>query len=519
MSSLKFILIVYVLYVNGNILTYNHDGIELIRKCIESIMWKSFDDTPILYICDDQMGDYIPILNDWRQLTYNFNVINEWNESYYYVNHVIMGKTYRSIREMYDKYLNTSLYNKKYTGKGRAIIYTLDNDEDNLELTIKHFWSNYFSNLLLINDTGGIHYVNPYWKETFCGSIVSYKYQGTCNRVDDIDKVIWETYPRNLTNCTLNAITFGLHIKMPYLDDTNLESSTTGILNQPIRSLIKRYNLRVNYIVANEHDQNTYPQIGTPYLLKELYDSKIYDLIVVEPFRLPHTNYYYESSQIIFFERKVWISPRPRQLSKITVLTRLFEINLWICWLIVLILVTILTWFIMRTKFIDTFMQIYSIAIGTSILLIPVTYSAKLLIMFYMIYAFHIIYFFQGQLSSLLTSPAYELPINSFERLAKSNLTIVFYYKLNRDTFRNSLNSYVQSMNNRTILLYTDTYDPAEYVLTHDNYTSSAFAHNSNITEAHKKQVRLVIEPKKKAYLMISVFFIVIVILARIFCG
>lgn len=487
MHLLKYLFIFYATWVNGKFLP--HDSTELIRNCIAKIIDKSFDDKPIFYINNRQMSDYVPQLSEWRQLHYDFDEVQQWNESYYYVNHVIIGKSQSDIRELYDKYRNTTLYNEKRTGKGRAILYSLDNDEENVGITIKHFWNNYFSNLLIVNETG-IYYVYPYWKDTFCGGTIRYKYFGSCKEMDDFVVVNWETYPRNLTNCTLNAVTFGLHIKMPYLDDTNLDDPiTTGILNQPIRRLIKRYNLHVNYIVPDENAQNTYPQIGTTYLLSEMYESRIYDLIVVEPFRLPQTGFYYESSEIIFFERKVWISPRPKQLSKITVLLHLFKFSLWIGWLVVLIVITILTWIIMKTQFVDTFLQIYSIAIGTATSISPITDSAKFLIIFYMIYAFHIIYFFQGQLSSVLTSPAYELPVNSFERLAQSNLTIVFYYKVNRDTFRSSLNSYVQSMNNRTILLFTDDYNPAEYVLTHDNYSSSVFAHNSNITEAHKKQV------------------------------
>lgn len=489
--------------VFGNWLIANDaEEINTIKECLGNLVVQSAENMPIFMFYDNDMANYIPEIT-LPQLKYNcFENVN-CSENYYYSNHVLLTENVRGASRIFEKYRTSNFYNFKFTPKGKFFIFS--KEWTFLDETVKYFWNNSIINLVFVNATE-VFTTYPYWNETNCGETLYYKRLGNCRSNIELH---WERFPNNLKNCTLNAALFGKHIRMPYLDDTNLHSKRTGIFIEPLRLLISKYHLKINYIIPDDDKQLKKTLEGSKAFLKEMYGC-VYDLLIVEPFRLARTAIHYEASEIIFFETNVWITPSPKQLSKITVLFSLFQLRLWLLWLFTLITVAVLIWGITKYELIESFSIVCSISIGISVPRLPK--SGKCLLLFYLIYSLHVTYFFQGKLSSVLTKPNYEQPINSFERLAYSNLHIVFYYELNMQTLQNSYNPFASLLLNKSLLYEANSYNPAELVFRNENYSSTAFAHYSDISEAHKQKVQW-------GNVVINNYFKILVVLANFFSG
>lgn len=470
--------------VQANLFISQETNDWLIERCIEKICENSFEKSPVLAIFDNyNKMDYHPRLEN-AQINYNFEQDINWKDRFHYFNHLILVDDVRNIAGIFEKYRASPMFNPIYSPRGKVLIHS--KTFTHFDETVKYFWDNNFIDLMFINGTD-VFTTYPYWPETKCGKEVFYKHLGNCRNGF---QSTWEPFPSNLNDCVINAATFGKHIQMPFLDDTNLLSERTGILIQPLRLAMSKYQLKINYIVPDDGLQLQKTIKGSPYFYDSLYKERLYDLLVVEVFRLDNTIGLFECSEIIFFEPNVWMTPKPKELSKLKVIFNVFAPSLWLCLLLVLLLVTTLLRSSTDRNLSESFLLIYSITIGTCAYNLPNNFKSRLLFSFYLLFSLHIIFFFQSKLSSVLTSPNRELPINNFERLAHSNLHLIFYYNINLQTLKRSYNPYVSLLANKSMLFEADVYNPPEVVLTHDNYSANSFQHFTNLTEAHKKRVR-----------------------------
>lgn len=458
---------------------------DIIKECLEKICKNAFDEGPFFVISDsDRMLDYSPKL-DSAQIIYSFEQVALWKNHFYFSNHLILVEDVRDIEEIFEKYRASPMFNPIHSPRGKVLI--LAKKFAHFEETVKYFWDNNFIDLMFINGTDVLT-TYPYWPETKCGKTVFYKHVGNCTK--DL-QTIWEPFPKHLNDCVLNAASFGKHVSMPYLDDTTLFTEKPGILIYPLRLAASKYNLNVNYIVPNEELQLRKITHETTYFVDHLYKERIYDLLLAQIFRLNDTIGVYECSEIIFFEGSVWLTPKPKELSKLKVIFKLFELSLWLSLLVVLLLVTIILRAISNRNLSESLLTIYGITIGTCAYNLPSNFKSRCLLCFYLLFSLHVTFFFQSKLSSVLTSPNYELPINSFERLAHSNLHLYFYYDINFNTLKHSYNPYVSLLAKKSILMGPENYNPPEVVLTHSNYSANSYAHYSNFTRAHKQRVSI----------------------------
>lgn len=463
--------------------------IETTKTCIEQIAIKSFHNDVLLIINDAETIDYVPY-NFYNNSRIIYDFLYDYNLTYghYYFNHIIFAKDSRTLIERFIRYRTSALYHSIYTPKGRFILYV--KDWSNIENVIRFLWNNYIINVMIVHNLT-IYSTYPYWEKSMCGLHVLYKSIGSC---DNVVNITWETYPKNLNNCKMSAIIFGTHIQMPYLDNDNVHDEKTGVLIQPLRLLTSRYKLSVNYIIPNDSMQTRWVE-SSNVTYDDLYNGE-YDLQVCFPFQLFENAERYEISDIMFIEKKVWIVPKPKQLNKLWMIGRLFNWNLWLLWFITFLIITFAYWIMLIIKMKGNnvnyqlaFITVYRISLGIGAPNLPHNTSTRLLMMAYILYSFHVVFYFQGKLSSVLTSPNYEEPINNYERLARSNLKIAFYYHFNLNTLKYSFNRYAKILAKKSFLHSNISYNPPDLVLRNDIYASTAFAHNSNITDAHKTQV------------------------------
>lgn len=459
-----------------------HRENDSIRECFAQLSERSFNNGgPILYIVDEYSEEKIAFTPVPR-LIFNFHENINWYH-YYYLNHIVIAENLDVAVQKVEAYKNTSLYNAKFTPKGRFLIFT--DSLDGLEETFKYLWSVYLINVLIVHRSD-IFTSYPFWKQNKCTQSVTVKKIGTCQHF----QLRFEQYPRYLRNCTLKAAILGKHIKLPFVDDDTVFDEHPGILIEPLRLLTTKYGLNVDYVIQNEHAQDTYPVEGTRFFSKQMYEGEM-DLIVPEPFRLSPTYTVYESSNIVFFETKSWITRKPRKLSNVTVIVSLFTYPVWVTVLLVMLGMMLVTKMMMtrqESELIVVWLLVYGVTLGISISKIPKLGFFRFVLVFYFIYAFHVIYFFQGKLSSVLTSPNYEPAITNLEELADSNLTIIFLYDINRKLLHDSSHPAAGRLFNKSILR-RGVFNPAELVLGNSSVAISAFSHDIDITKAYRQQV------------------------------
>lgn len=463
----------------------NFEGVAM-RACVRRLAEKAaFRNGPVMYVFDDATRDWLPSTEDVF-LLFDFKETPAAIDRYYYFNHVFVVDQLAAAVEKIEIYRNSALYNRKFTPKGKFLIFT--NSIEQITETFRYFWDKSIINLVVVHDFG-VYFSYPFWKQNDCGNLVDVNFMGNCCDVN----FVFEKYPRRLDGCTMKVLTLGKHIHMPYIQEENLFDEHPGVLVEPFRLITEKYGLNVQFIVPSDQIQDAFPDKSATMFEKDMYERK-FDLLAPEPFRLLDTSLVFESSDVVFFEGNLWIVPKPQKLSNVIIIMSLFTLRVWIIVFCVLITASITFWLMSKQKhetiiMIESILIVYRMTLSISIAKIPRSQLLRLLLLLYLIYAMHVNYFFQGKLSSVLTSPNYEPPVTSLDELAESGLYLIFYYEINMETLGISLHPAASELYSKSIM-YNGSLNRPEIVYYNRNYSTNAFVHDLNVTDALRTQVR-----------------------------
>lgn len=307
----------------------------------------------------------------------------------------------------------------------------------------------------------------------------------------------FESFPQTFTNNTLTAALFDKHLPLPYIGDPS--SKFPGILIKPLQLLNEKYGIQLNYEVASIEREESFIRRGIVDVVDDLNDGTL-DIIVFEPYRYDVSYKLVTVSDIVFYNPHIWLVPKPNKMPNFKVLISIFNLITWLTIFVIFILMVSI-WYIYakyrNDKFYDSyvkcFLDIYVLNLSMSITRIPHSIKLKLLIIIYILYAFHLSAFFQGKLSSVLTLPIYDSRISTLEQLADSNLKIlVVYHKLS--TIKNINTNVALKMASKSEPLeekYISINRP-EYVMKRRDIALSSLVGDLNLTDTYKTKVDVI---------------------------
>lgn len=206
-------------------------------------------------------------------------------------------------------------------------------------------------------------------------------------------------------------------------------------------------------------------------------------------------------SDIIFYDYVVWIVPKPQKLSNIKIIASVFETS---CWMVIFAVLTTLIpiWYLLvqqqtissEMNFSRCALDIVSITLGFGITNI----TNRLFLIVLLLYSFHINYFFQGQLASILTSPIYEAKISTMEQLIDSRLHIVINDAINKESvLKDAQHPLSKRLYNRLEVLPSKSSYNLTRILGDKSFSNMAiksFLSDINITDAHRLRTDMVID-------------------------
>ncbi|KAF2893932.1 hypothetical protein ILUMI_12242 [Ignelater luminosus] len=146
----------------------------------------------------------------------------------------------------------------------------------------------------------------------------------------------------------------------------------------------------------------------------------------------------YDVSDCFFRDNTAWAVPIFEK-SSIEVILTIFEWQVWLTIIAVLVGTTVIWWLLKRSKehielvsFQRSILSTFGMTLGGSTNILPKTNVLRILTIFYLLYSIEISQHFQGKLSSVLTHPGSETPISTVEELADSTLKIIGSEKISR---------------------------------------------------------------------------------------
>lgn len=334
------------------------------------------------------------------------------------------------------------------------------------------------------------NYTNIYKIHSFYGI----QHMGACSRNITLE---FDSFPKKFMNRTLTAALFDKHLPLPYIGDPS--SKFPGVLIKPLHLLTEKYGVRFNYEVESIEREENFIRRGIAEVEDDLNIGK-FDVIVFEPYRFAYSYQVVSTSDIVFYNPHIWLVPKPNKMPNFKVLISIFNAITWLLIFFVLIL-TVSVWHFyaksngdkLYDSYIKCFLDIYILNLSMGIPTIPNSIRLKFLFVIYILYAFHVSAFFQGKLSSVLTSPIYDSRILTLQQLADSELKIlVVYHKLTA----------IKNINTDVALKMASKSEPfeekyvsinrPEYVMKRRDVALSALSGDLNLTDAYKTEVDII---------------------------
>lgn len=379
-------------------------------------------DEVLFIVYEEQFADLIPTNLSNTLLQWNLDNDNDdelttsGSEDSFYVTYVLVVRTER-IYHVVDKLMQNYLWENAEDFRSFKFNIFLTSAANKTEI-FGYFWNRDVINVFVF-EQAEIYGYQPFSAESECGSII-------------IPIPVRNDYSKpNLADCTLNMSLLANLIspELFYFDPFPIMF--------PLLMLVERYDLDyVYFAMPREYQENIIFEMNT---LKEDMSAKQYDGII--------GSFIKEAEYVITFDKKVelsnlvgydqtmWIVPKPAKISNIQILLKIFsKVIIFFC--VTVLIVTILVW-ILITKIKgedeNSAFGLVSVTAGFG-MRTPKQKRLKFMLILYLFYTQHIIYFFQGNLSSKLLIPQFEKRIKTVTDLWESDLTIattsVFRYGL-----------------------------------------------------------------------------------------
>lgn len=388
---------------------------ETTSSCIENLIDKLFDQkSPIFYIRGEKNLKFI--FPSRETFVYHYKSVRTHANK----NYIIQTKNYNETSEIMN-FLSTR--EKLWNARANFIIYLTD--EEDIVKILEEILKADLRKFILVTKQNKIRSLDPYDEENVCGMYAKKISTTTC---EDLQQVKFFEKIKNLHNCNFTFLIHDKKWSYPLANYKNL--SDLYVYNFPLELMRAKFGLKISYKVVdgiidslNDDDSPSLEKI-----LDKTIDTRAGEL---------HYGYgtigenRVEITDIFFFSPSYWVVVKPNLMSNVQILGYIFNEVIWVSILSIFVFVVSFCYFLMRKteerkEMTNLVTKIFSVNLGMGIGKMPKSKSLKILLLFFMLYSFHLVCFYQGTLSSFLTTPVYEKGINNMEELAESDEVVIY---------------------------------------------------------------------------------------------
>lgn len=433
MFKLKFyysILIIISSTIYGQLLmkTYYEINDDCIRNLIRHIFKR---EQTVTYIYNDDTSNktkkydeddviLLTILNEYPSIITNLNDDYRGHIINYGSNYVIYTRDLNNLKIVVRKFRSHKYWMDKVTPKKMFIIFVENlkrNEAEDVFYHLKEY--HYIVNVLLININLDKYNFTIYKLLNICNKIEMESYVTNCKerhlKINDY------YYGKNLLRgCNFTGETTSVFLESNLLDT---QTEQTGVLIKPFELITEYYGIEFQYVSCSRDAQEKYVLLDTP--VKKFYCGHF---VIASLYRGTITFKDFDSSNIIFYDSYIWLLRKPKRLSNSEIIISIYDKKTWLSIISTFLLNWLFLWLVGKLKRItrlnlgNSLMYILQLSLLLSIKFIAKSSIIRFFLIVFLIYAYHIIYLFQGHLSSLLTKPLLEKSIETTQDLIDADI-------------------------------------------------------------------------------------------------
>lgn len=205
-------------------------------------------------------------------------------------------------------------------------------------------------------------------------------------------------------------------------------------------------------------------------------------------------------SDIVFYNSHLWIVPKPDKKPNFKVLMTIFQLDTWILIFIIFLLIILIWYKIAQLDNDKTFsninrcvFDIYMLSFSLGLTIVPKSFKLNTIMLIYILYTFHLNYFYQGKLSGVLTSPSYDSRILNLQQLADSKLKVLVIYH-NLETIKKANSSLAEKIALKTFVFSEKDkiINRPQYVMKNRTVALATLSGDLNLTDSYKKEIDLI---------------------------
>lgn len=428
------VLIVHLINANNKFL--QHTAYNEIKVCKSNIIRKSYNfDTSIMYvkrITDDDLNVYI------EDIPYVIYLIDHHYEKLFtkYYDFVIHANNGTNLIQLIYEFSNKNNWNKRLFPKRKYLIFM--DDDDNVDEVFRYLKEMFIIKVILIIVNDDLTYT-VYRNVNFCNERTYKIDYGNCN---DIRKMKFLSHRKlNLNGCSIRVIALPYVVSNNYAglirNYNNTNRYKVGITIRSLFLLKRIYKLNISILTPDKDEQE--------YLSSPQYEEKSFngDILACVLFRQFGNYKNLELSRAILHEKILWLVSKPERYNNIQTMLRIFNYKILIMYTIVFIITIIIIAFdnllhsLFNNDIIKLMLNLFSLALGNAVNKLPKSSTKRLYLIFYIYFSYISCIIFHTGLSSVLTVPLYEKPINTIEDLIDSSYKI-FMHKRREFYYENS---------------------------------------------------------------------------------
>lgn len=445
MIILVLLIINFLRHINSTLI---YDESKDFKQCHQEIIGKLLNYNDFLVVTDNAyLFNDIRLNNPHLILNINFKTVETYYSNHQ-MNYILLTDNINTLKVIMQKLQ----FNQNDSNLKTCLLFM--RSVSSYDDIFTYLWKKSIHNIILAVETENtikLYTSYPFDSFSRCGQRVIIRQIGNCS---NIQHYAFPKYPTNFIGCN---ITYQLAANMaPKLIMDMNNGTATGLLIEPAYLLTHYYNLNVTYQNLNIAGFDQVKMLPSEKLEQLNICTENSTLLTVWPL-LIGTPKNCELTNIAYSEEKCWFLLKPNKMSNIKIITSIFGNKIWICIIAAYIVfsTTLIFFYKYKQNIYHKYailFDIFKLTIGISVTVLPKSFTLRILLFFYMYYSTHVNYFFQGGLSSVLTTPIYEKGINTVEELADSDYIPIVASYLNKDAFKVINNSAAMKIYNKTVI-------------------------------------------------------------------
>lgn len=373
--------------------------------------------TNILYVRHEK-DDFNVQVGDLAFITVSTNNFNYHHSFNKYYDFVIPARNSSELFDTLNDLWAKKIWNTKLFPRRKYLIFM--ESRENVDEVFRYLKKMFIIKIILIVFDDAANY-QIYRTDNICKEPTYKIEKGSCNDIKETKFL--KRRDTNLRGCPLKVIA------LPWYTSDNYAAyepgRKIGITIRPMFLLRQKFGANVSFTVPNRSEQLI---IGSPEGEISTIDG---DVVACSLFRgLFNSFKYFELTNSIMREKILWFVSKPEQYNNLETVLNVFHYKFLLVYVIVYLLEIVIDRIyisvhqLKKTDLSTSMLQIFLLGLGCCIHKMPKSTVKRIFLISYIYFSFFVCLTFHTRLSSVLTVPMYEKPINSLEELLQSSYTI-----------------------------------------------------------------------------------------------